>query len=263
MYGIQRKMSSKLGRYDMKEQLCYLNDWQDDNYVDEKDLQLLYSVYVDFIDYALQKDDTDHYFMEYVCDMFYYCGNVFDSTSEWYGDCEWLSSSVQYFIRNPDVADQEKADVIDIFVNAIKNTTNGLEAINQTKPVVGPIYQRAYNASMAKGQMKLRNRRAGEVAKNRRMAPTGANSDYDSDCDDYYCGDGDSLDEFLCYCYYSCEWYSYDEHVYFLEQTDLENPTEYKYQDKRTWFYQQCTEWGQMFSDNYGRSIFEDAYPVK
>jgi len=121
-----------------------------------------------------------------------------------------------------------------------------------------------------KGQMRVRSPRAAERDRkaNARtvrdiQAPNNADSDYDSNCDsDYYCGgDGDALGEFACECYH-CEWYSYDEHVFWLEQVDLEDPTTYKYQDKRTWFYQMCTEWGHMFSDNFGRNIFEDTYPV-
>ena len=65
----------------------------------------------------------------------------------------------------------------------------------------------------------------------------------------------DEDNEFGCNCCW-CYFMNYDMQTFYREQATW-------MWSMRNWLYQQCTEWGFMFSVNYGKNIYEDSLAVK
>jgi len=257
----------------------------------------------------LQYDDTDHYMLGFVCELFEACSSevVTGRHSEteysyyyYYDDsyyCNYLSTIVLFYVGWPEVTKEGKAAVTEIIRSSMRNATNKLEAIELSRPLVKPIIEKLaadHKAEMLSHQKVLTPGKVGKSNRPSATLPTGTNhvikpddydgtgstdvsTDYNDPSDDYTSNscegsnwsgssgcidEGDELLEFECYCWY-CDFVSYDRHVFYYEQTQLNDPEKFMINDLRAWTYQTCTEWGYMISDNYGRNIFEDTYPVK
>ena len=61
-----------------------------------------------------------------------------------------------------------------------------------------------------------------------------------------------------------CSFFSYEQSVDRVdEMAILRDSYQLLTTMDRTWMYQTCTEWGFMFSTNYGRNMYEDTFSVK
>ncbi|KAI1714120.1 serine carboxypeptidase s28 domain-containing protein [Ditylenchus destructor] len=221
---VRKKMNTRTGRKEVKAAFCIENNW-DQNYVDEKDAELLLANWVFRIDQYIQYDPENHWALNYLC----------------------------HFFKNfDDMHGAEKTNRVRELFEATRN-------ISATLGIPDPFLQTRLTAQKLKSG--LINDQTSLI---RPDGGDGNYDGYDDDTGEKSSDEDSGSPETDCYCNY-CSWISYDQTIKVLQDIfshRFEPLFQYWSGEDRLWFWLTCTQWGYAESTNYGYNHFESALPV-